>query len=446
MLLVLAAAFALLLGGYRVYSDIKSLPDETAIEKAQELDRLEQQQYESKREMLSEEIRQLEQKSEQANNYNENSLLMRIDPYNKEVAKLTFSVNADIAALAQDIPESWQIPTSVDLKADRENRIVSQYLILANGVSLSDLMVGTEYSKVGAQYLKELVCISEQAQGMVTIEAYTTEHLSGERLARGIYEYCLSKQASIAAIAGAHSLELVDAGSMVEIDLLLVDEQLLAQTRPADIAAQLADKTKELEELVEPAALTLATPSAAIKGGVKYAILGAIVGLCIGAVIAFLVETMGTNFKGGMALSQALSSRYLGNLHAYKQKKGLDAWADKLTDADIFKAVAAEDRLPLLAVNIKVAAEDKRVLLITGLRAQGELESLINDLAPYLGNEYRLVAATNLLINAQAIQKLKDIEGVVIVEGAKTANVERVIKVKQYLDEVKATLIGVVWA
>lgn len=447
MLLILAVVFAFLLGGYRAYSGFQSLLDTEAIEKAQETSLLVFRQYESKKEMLQEEIRQLEQKEEQANVYSQNSLLMRLDPYNLEVVKLTFSVNADVAALAQDMPESWQIPTSVNLKAEYENRMVNQYLIVAEGISLGKLMTDTEYAQIADQYLKELVAVSEYAQGMVTIEVYGTENVKGMELAEKIYAYCLSRQPEIAAIAGAHTVKVVDTVSTTEIDLALLDTQLLVQKRPADISVQLADKTKEFNELEAPAKFTPATTATAASSGMKYAVLGAVVGLCIGAVIAFLTETMGVNFKSGTALSQAISSRYLGNLStSNKRRSGLDLWAARLLGEDIFGMVAAEDRLPLLAVNIKGAAEDKRKLLITGMRSQNELEKLAKELQQHLGSDYQITAATNLLINAQAIQELKDVEGVVMVEGAKTANMERVIQAKQYLDEVKRTLIGVVWA
>lgn len=446
MLLIFAAVFALILGGYRFYSGIQNLPDEAAIAKTEEANRLEQKQYENKKQMLLEEIRQLELKESQANAYSENSLLMQVDPYNKEVARLTFSVNADITALTQDVPESWQIPTSVDLKSNREDRIVNQYLLLANGISLSKLMTETEYAQVGDPYLQELVRVSKYAQGMITIEAYTTEFVTGMELTERVYEYCLSKQDEVAAIAGAHTVDLLNAGNVVQIDLTLVDEQLQARRWPIDISLQLSDKAKEMEELEEPKPLMIMTPATVIMGGIKYAILGVAIGLCIGAVIAFLLETMSTNFGSGAVLAQALSTRYLGNLNIFKRKRALDTCATRLLGEDIFSTVAMADRLPLLAVNIKEAAEDKRKLLITGMRSQSELEILANDLQQYLGNEYQLIAAANLLINAEAIQQLKNMEGVVIVGGTKTAQMERMVKTKQYLDEVKGNLIGVVWA
>ena len=144
-------------------------------------------------------------------------------------------------------------------------------------------------------------------------------------------------------------------------------------------------------------------------------------------------------WKGYFALCSSAST--------YKQKKsGLDSWAERLLGEDIFSTVAAEDRLPLLAVNIKKEAGDKRNLLITGMYAQHELEKLASDLQKHLGNEYQLLAAANLLINRQAIQELKNVEGAVMVEGVKTAQVERVMRTKQYLDEAECTLVGVVWA
>lgn len=444
-MLILAVVAALVLGGYRVYSVYQGLLDADAVEKAQESSLLEVRQYESKKEMLQEELRQLELKQTQAIIYSQSSLLMRIDPYNKAVARLTFSVNADAIALAQELPESWQIPTSVNLKSEREERIVNQYLIVAKGVSLSELMAGTEYAKIEDQYLRELVTVNRYAPSMVTIEVYGTERITAMELAEKIYAYCLSRQQEVAVIAGAHNVEVVDATSATGIDLSLLDAQLLAQSRPKDLSMQLLAKANELDELVEPAKFIPVTAATAASSGVKYAALGAVVGICIGAVVAFLVETMRVTFKSGAALSQAVSSHYLGNLYVTKRKKGLDLWAQKLLGEDVFSTVAEDDRLPLLAVKLKEAAEKKCKLLLTGMCPQSKLEKLANELQQQLGEDYHLIAAANLMINAQAIQQLKDVEGVVMVESEKTANMERVVKVKQYLDEVKINLIGVVW-
>lgn len=446
MILVLGLAFALVMGAVRAYSDFRNLADEAAIEATREENLLEWQQYETKGKMLEQEIRQLKYQEEQAILYNESSLLMQIDPYNVEVARLTFNVTADAAAIAKELPESWQVPTFADLKENREDRIVNQYLVVAEGASLSALMADTSYAKIADQYLREIVTVSEYAQGMVAIEVYSTTTADGMELAEKVYAYCLSRQSEIEASAGAHTVKVVDAVSTTEIDLTLLDAQLLAQSRPADLSALLASKTNELEQLEEPTKLTAPTTATVVSGGIKYAALGTIVGACVGAVIAFLIETMGVNFKNGMALSQAVSSRYLGNLNASKKRSGLDLWAANLLGEDIFSTVAKEDRLPLLAANIKEAAKDKRRLLITGMCSQSELETLAKDLQQYLGNEYRLIAAANLLTNAHAIQQLKDVEGIIMVEGTKTANIERVIKAKQYLDEAKSTLLGVVWA
>ena len=446
MLLALGLVFAVVMGAFRAYSDFRNLADAAAIEAAQEENLLEWRQYEAKSKMLEQEILQLEHQEEQAILYNESSLLMQMDPYNVEVARLTFNVTADVAAIAQELPESWQAPAFADLKENREDRIVNQYLIVAEGASLSALMADTEYVKIADQYLKEIVTVSEYAQGMVTIEVYGTTNVAGMELAKEIYAYCLSRQSEIAAAAGAHTVEVVDAVSTKEIDLTLLNAQLVAQSRPTNLSVELDNKTKELEELKEPAKLTAATTATAVSSGIKYAALGAVVGVCVGAVIAFLIETMGTNFKNGTAFSQAVSSRYLGNLNASKNRSGLDLWAENLLDEDIFSTVPKEERLPLLAANIKEVAKEKRRLLITGMRSQNELERFAEELRQHLGSEYQLAVAANLLINAHAIQQLKDVEGVIMVEGTKTANIERVIRAKQYLDEAKSALLGVVWA
>ena len=446
MILVLGLAFALVMGVVRAYSDFRNLADAVAIEASREENLLEWRQYETKIKALEQEILQLERQEEQALLYNENSLLMQIDPYNVEVARLTFNVTADAAAIAKELPESWQAPTFADLKESREDRIVNQYLVVAEGASLSALMADTSYAKIADQYLREIVTVSEYAQGMVVIEVYSTTTADGMGLAEKVYAYCLSRQSEIAASAGAHTVKVVDAVSTTEIDLTLLDAQLLAQSRPADLSALLASKTKELEQLEEPAKFTAATTANVVSSGIKYAALGAVVGVCAGAVLAFLIETMGANFRNGTALSQAVSSRYLGNLNAPQKRSGLDLWAANLLGEDIFSTVSKEDRLPLLAANIKEAAKDKRRLLITGMRSQNELERLAEELRQHLGSEYQLAVAANLLTNAHAIQQLKDIEGVIMVEGTKTANIERVIRAKQYLDEAKSTLLGVVWA
>lgn len=432
LLLALGLVLAVALGGYRGYSLLKSADEEEAGTAAAAYE-TELRAFALKKEGLERELAGLEKQAEEAERYLKESLLMGINAYEVEKARLSVSVEAE--------------PTG-DAQADsaRTSRLMSYYGVLAQDCELTGLFKDNPaLAEVEEAYLRELVTVDESRPGVLTIEALGTEGAPAKELARGLYGYLEGKQAEVAALGGNHTLSLLSEIERTYADTGLTSRQTQAEQQPAALAKSMQDKAAELEGLKEPAAPVSTGRPAILTSGIKYAILGGVVGVFLGAVIAFLKETMRGKAESGGELARLFQCRYLGNLEVKKAKKGLEALGERLYGEDVYAGVAAEDRLALLAANLREAAGEKRKLLLTGTLPEAALSDLREELAGLLGREYTLAAGGNLLVNPEAIGKLEEAEGVALVAGPASAQAETLLRQAQRVQDAGKELLGVVW-
>lgn len=432
MLLLLGIILALALGGYRGYSLMKSA-DAGEKETAARAYEMELRAFELKKEGLERELEGLAEQVEEAEGYLKESLLMGVNAYEAEKAWLSVSVEAE--------------PTG-DAQADsaRTERLMSYYGVLAQDCELKGLFQENPAVKdVEETYLRELVAVDEGRPGVLTIQALGTEAIPAGELARGLYGYLASKQAEVAALGGGHSLTILSETERTYTDTGLSGRQAQARQQPALLAKSMQDKATELEGLKEPAAPASTGGTAILKSGIKYAILGGVVGVFLGAVAAFLKETMRGKAESGGELARLFQCRYLGNLEGKKGKKGLDALGERLYGEDVYAGVAPEDRIALLAANLKEAAGEKRKLLLTGTLPEAALTELREELAGVLGRDYALASGGNLLVNPEAIGKLEEAEGVALVAGPASAHTEALLRQAQRVQDAGKELLGVIW-
>jgi len=172
--------------------------------------------------------------------YNENSLLMQIDPYNKEVASLTFSVNL--------LPDTLEIKTNedetlgiVDIKEALVNKIARQYILLAEFAPLSEIISQTSGTTFKESAIKELVSVNRDSQGrevvenlgVITLRAFGAPGIAAEEILDALYQYLKEKQSLISETTAEHSLTQVNRSKIYITDTLLAEQQNRQRNLPA---------------------------------------------------------------------------------------------------------------------------------------------------------------------------------------------------------------------
>ena len=270
-IIVVGILMAVVMGGYAAVSGSRAGAGESEDEQTYE-DAL--ALYESEKTGLEMEIENLEMTLKGLSAYQENSLLMKISPYNKPVASAEVYIDAEDSQVMRSLAKAY---TAV-LK--NENTLEKLYQILP----LED------------QYLLELFSVDSYLQGMVTVEyaadsstvtsTYYGEDINmlsikataGDQETAGLLLEALlgemeSSEGELAASIGPHTLNVVDEGISAVVDMELAKKQQDNRDSRSQLTTALENSQTAYDELEEPA-----VPSA---GGVsmgrvlKYVVLAA---------------------------------------------------------------------------------------------------------------------------------------------------------------------------
>ncbi len=418
LLLACMLICGILLGGYRVWSVSRSLPggeESTEIWQAYEQ---ELETYSRKQSGMEVELQQLNQRLEHAYEYNANSLLLRVDPYHATIGKLSFAVSLEhevVSYLPGDPGEAGVIHMDELML----QRIAGQYVVLGQNASLRSLLMETEYADYAAydeRYLQELIKISCNDQGIVTIQVYSVDQVDGLDVAEEIFDYLTNKRAIVEKTTCAHELVILSKVRTAVVDQALLENQFENERKPAAIIESVSNKEKEIEELIAPDEPTMATMASAVKSGVKYGVLGLAAGLCLGAVLAFLSFTADTRLQRAEQLTRGLKLRFLGAMEQCKPCRGLDAVAARMTGES--QPLPQAEAVALIRANIGEFAKGAKRLLITGSLPQETLAAAAEKLRPeleQLGMEWK--TGGNVLQNAETVELLAWADSVILVES-----------------------------
>lgn len=377
--------------------------------------------------------------------YNENSLLMQIDPYNKQVATLNFSVNLD--------PDTLEIPTAnggtlgiVDLRETLARKIARQYFILAESAPLSDIIMQATDQHYNDTALRELVQVNRRENGdeiidnmgIITLRAFGTPQLDPLDTITALYQYLLGKQDLIADSTSPHTLSLLNQSSIVVVDTALAEKQIRQRTLLADAANQIETLQDEIETLrrEKPAA-----PSK-IRHLLTNAALGFVLGLLAGLVAAIFHYLLNFPLQAPEQLQQQTGLRLLGGVEK-KGLPGLRRLSSRL--AGNFLLAPAPEALGMMAANIKELIADNRRLFLTGSLSQQQLDNLARQLAAQEDLQgVELVSGISVNKSAQSIRELAQADAVVLVERLQTSRLKEVWQEKERVEQANKPVLGYV--
>lgn len=438
LLLAIALIVAVLLGGYRT---VKALPTGGRDVEAEAAYARELETYNLNKDSMEQSLEQLNANLEQTTLYNETSLLMRVDPYNKHVCSLVFCVNVaegDALGVAGAEVDGTEQLVLVDLASQVADRIAGRYVLALSNAPLDEVLAGIAPDSLQNRFLEEIVQVENAGNGAVTIEVCGTQELDATAAAKALYEYAVSRQADVAATTQAHTLSVLACNESVTVDSELALKQSENRGKTAEISAQIAEQTTALEGLVEPAMKTAGLGSA-IKSGIKYGALGLIVGLVIGACLILCIVIFSDRPRSADQLAKAVKLRYLGSLEPQCIRKGLDGLADRLMgDKNPLDEKAS---LSLVAANLAEAAGGHGTVLLTGMLPVARLQAIADALDAACEGRFRFVAGGNVFVSAETVAKLQAADAAILLEERKTT-VSDIMRETERLQAAGKPLVG----
>lgn len=425
---VLAAglAFAVLLGGWQLYKQIKASRDpEYSEEKIEERYQNAMEEYEKKVEDLEQSIEREKKTLADKQEYLDNSLLMKLDPYNKYVTSIYFGFS-DIDEAAWD--QVHYSSTSLDFVY---SKIRSQYVVYWSSMELpADLHV-TSYSGVQDKYMREVLSVSNQDGGMLCITATGGSAAESEELADALYQEFTDLQPTVARNSYGHSFALLKRITKSTIDTGLEDTQKSKRDEIDSSQTSIENLQKQLEELEAPEREEGYDRLTIVKSVMTHMAFGAAAGI-VAACIAIVLWAVIVN----VLISSRHMERQFG-ITCFGAVKGktdvFDRMADKLGGERRWKD--CEQAVSYAVRKLETTtAPDSKLLLATTMRAGRHGDSAEAFKKGLTERGYKVSCVYDAVHDPAFMDAVKDCDGVVLfeVQGvsrlANTADVLELIK------------------
>lgn len=441
---VVALVGAVVIGGTKCTMELVKISDPEVIAERETEYQGELALYQQEGEVIRKTIENIEDSIVQQTDYNENSVLMEIDPYNEWNGSIDFYVETD-----------WQIMPELSYQNQNPaNQIVRVYSTYISNGELYQYVIDRLDAPMEIRYLREIMGGSADASNFLihfTVRGKTQEEC--QKLLTLIEEGMRAKLPEIVESVGEFKLLTTNNSTFSQINYGLEQSQKANLQAITDLNTSLtATKFDQLEWEREEKKIKkpVIDKGDAVKEGIKWAILA-------GVILAFVVCL---GYGIGYITSKFVQDRdefdgwgvYVAELpRAYKKKPF--AWVDRLIGKWFLGNVCVNEYETRLAAAAKQMSEtaklscegaEPKLVLVSDMQAE-ELAVLASSLQKTKGvSGVRFVTAGNPMLSAEAIESILGADGVVLVAKQDSSKLESVYQIKAQVEELKKQLAAVV--
>lgn len=440
-LLVALIIGAILMGGFSYVKSYRNVQSEQEAEEEPELDEMSvEEQLAQLEDSLSDSEKisvaatvDDEQEYLYKDTYYRESIYMHLDPLNIARTELVYRIQAEDGSLAQ--------------------RLGTVYKNIVGGVGVYDWV--EQQAGIPAEYAAELISVSTDpaifvgngAQNIsigsdsLKVTVMQKDEKTCEQLAEAVNSYMEEQQKNLAEKLGSHELILLSetSGKIISTDTMVrqIDYGNQLINLKAGIASAKAgftedqqkyydlltweEKAKEAEMDHKDAATeeepVLESPSV----GKKYVLLGAVLFAFVYAGILFLLYIFNSKIRVSDELQNLYHIPQIGVVVKDSKKKFiLDKWVDDLRHYGKRKFDAKQSmELAFAAVKIAAVKNKLNTICLMGCNLEAGAGSVCENLKTALEKEgINVTVLDNVLYNAESMEKVDTMTGVVLVEKA----------------------------
>jgi len=403
-MIVVAVALGLLLGGTKAVKGFIDLQDPEKVEESIKEAELEQQNYDTAKAQLINQMAEYNRQIDDYQKYQDNSLYMKIDPYAVYKESITYVVTTDY----QILPEmSFQTPNWM-------GPVLSAYTTVANSVTLKDLSPeGREglSEEWDADSLEKLVRVETNTNdGKLTITASAESETRAKAILQAVKEKVEANQKNVAEAAGEHKLSLISEKSTVTVDQTIINDR---EERLRNITAlrEAADRAVEkYDKLSKPKDNSLSVKGA-IKGGIKFVILGCAAGIFLCCFVYALQYLMNGKLNDIEDLKGRYRTRILAVLPKERKTDAIDRILDRIEGVKENRQ-SAETLLYIAGASL---GESKNTNVVVAGTAPEDIRMQIVEKLNQTEN-LSVCDAGDILTDPDAVRKAKAADSVILVE------------------------------
>lgn len=257
--------------------------------------------YEEDYAQLEMEITNLEKSIEEQIAYNNDSILMKINPYDKKCVSGQFYIDSDYQIMPQLSYQNTDITSSV----------ARAYQSLATTGELAKYINEHLENPIKERYLNELISVSYSGDSVLDVKVVHIDIDSARQIYNLIIEYMNKKQGEFQKNIGVYTIKLLNESESASVDLVLKESQVANIDSINTLKKTLTEKQESFETLVMPA------QGMSLKLPVIGAFLGAF-GVAAVLVVLFLIDS---TLKTEQDIALTLELPVLGTIPAVESKR-----------------------------------------------------------------------------------------------------------------------------
>lgn len=307
---VLAAmlVFAVLLGGFQAYRQIKaSRAPENSPEEIENRYQTAVNTYNIQKENLEVSLKDKQNELGSEQEYINHSLLMKLDPYDEYVTYIHLAISDLDESAFQQVFRQQDTPIDYLI-----SKIQSQYLVVWQILDLADALDLPGGPEAESKYLQEVVTLERTDGSMLKITGYGTSARDSEKLADAAYNCLLAQQDAVIDGSYPHRFSVVNRTTKSIVNLSLRDTQKTHLDSVETLTTSIENLQKQLDELAAPEREAGFSTATMVKSVIKYVIAGAVGGAFLACFCIFVMAIFSSRAASSFQLERLLSVPYLG--------------------------------------------------------------------------------------------------------------------------------------
>lgn len=399
-ILALALALALLLGGVKAageWADYKSSSTNAA-------QQITLERYEAKKSALEKRLEDLRVSVRNQQDYMNESVLMKLDPYGFYEAVLSLYVDT-----------GYQIQPGMEYQdTDKTAAVINSYRMILTGDTAVKAMaeaMGTE-----PRYLLELIAIEtpEDTNTMV-IRASFVDEAGAQKLLDLLQEQIAQAQTQIAQAVTEHTVNTVEQFVQQKLDAELDERQKSEAERLSTLIADQEGVQNEKQAL-QPPELSAQGLKDVVKAAVIFAVVGGVLGVFLGVCVAWAAHIFGGKVYSARTLHNRTGVKVIGCVADGESKDPVVRMLRRMEGRSVRDS---SQQSSLVAANVKGVCRGAKKLLVTGsLEAAGD--ALVQALTQAMP-DVQIVSCGSLLRDVAAVEALGSCDQVLLVEKCRVS-------------------------
>lgn len=404
---------------------------------------------------------------EQRLEYKQQSVLMQIDPQQVQRGDITFLIQTDIMEQTYNVEKVYEeLLTSTEMF-----EYVKEQCGIEQGVG-ELITVGTAVGATSDRMLSE--DINSQRVQIVHSDADICRNMMD-----AVISYVETKEAELQSVIGKHVITVVAQSQGVVMDQELFEKQkavdtdmntfqsnyaklqqdftdvekqyyayLMSEPDAQSVETEGTDVTTETEaEVIEAEETTVTQSIAGPTISIKYIMLGVVLFAFMYMFYLFLVYIMNNKLRIADNLQELYGIPQFVTVTAPRKNRLLgfvDQWILKLRYHNS-RQFTTEEAITLASTAVKMATKKHALeeVYLLGCNVTGDTLQKCNQISKNLqAGGIRVQILSNVLYDAEAMEKLENAKGAVLVETVGSTMYEEVVKELQLMDRQKICVLG----